>query len=263
MDNPTSSTLGPRPAALGTPIPGLFHLTGSRRGTTEALTEETVRVGTAPDTEIHLPTDRESDVAAHHATLRRRGRTYQLRAEPGCRVWVNGEPVTEMVLASGDVMRIGDDDPRLRFRVYKRGHPLYRSMAEVLEDCVDCAQIEGSSPVSRAAIFFKMAPMEVATQTSPRFRSSLLLVVLLAATVTLGVRSLRLEQRLENEQLRVGGIAEMLAETESEALTLADLAEDQPPCGGALGLRRRGQGDRRPTGFNLGEDSARVIIFAG
>ncbi len=219
---PTSS--GPTPTAAA-PIPGLFHLTGSRRGTTEALAEDTVRIGTASDTDIHLPADREQAVAAHHATLHRRGQTYQLRAEPGRQLWVNGEPVKEMVLASGDVMRIGEDGPRLRFRIYRRGHPLYRSMAEVLKDCADHAEIESSSAIGRAAIFFKMAPMELATQTSPRFRGSLLVILLLAATSTLAVRNLRLEQRLESEQLRVRGISEVLERTESEALTLADLGE--------------------------------------
>ncbi len=233
MNEPTSPATAPNAADDATsrgirgqePIPGLFHLTGSRRGTTDALVDDTVRIGTASDTEIHLPADREPDVAAHHATLHRRGSTYQLRAEPGREVWVNGEPVEDLVLASGDVLRIGKDGPRLRFRLYQRGHPLYRSMAEVLEDCVDCAQIESASAIGRAAIFFKMAPVGIATQTSPRFRGSLLLVVLLAAIAALTVRSLRLEQRLESEQTRIAGIAEMLKKTESEALTLADLGE--------------------------------------
>ncbi len=224
MEQPTPSAPRETPAPAGyAPIPALFHLTGSRRGTTETLVEDTVRIGTAPDTEIHLPADREPEVAAHHATLHRRGQTYRLRVEPGQRAWVNGEPVAEMVLASGDVLRIGDDGPRLRFRVYQRGHPLYRSMAEVLEDCVDCAQIESSSAIGRAAIFFKMAPIGIATGTSPRFRGSLLLILLLASTAALAVRSLKLEQRLESQQTRVGGIAQLLEKTESEALTLEDL----------------------------------------
>ena len=225
MNEPKFSAPDAPAAVRDTPIPGIFHLTGSRRGTTEALTEDTVRIGTARDTEIHLPADREPAVAPHHATLHRRGLTYQLKAEPGHRVLVNGELVEDWVLASGDVLRIGEDGPRLRFRLYKRGHPLYRSMAEVLEDCVDCAQIESDTAIGRAAIFFKMAPVGIATQTSPRFRGYLLLVLLLAATGALTVRSLRLEQRLESEQMRIAGIAEMLTKTEEKALTLADLGE--------------------------------------
>ncbi len=233
MNQETSSTSEPsaagetasRGSRAREPIPGLFHLSGSRRGTTEALVEDKVRIGTARDTEIHLPADREPAVAAHHATLHRRGHSYQLRAEPGRKVWVNGEPAEHMVLAAGDVLQIGEGGPRLRFRVYRHGHPLYRSMAEVLEDCADCAQNEADSPIGRAAVFFKMAPVGIVTQTSPRFRGSLLLVVLLAAFAALTVWSLRLEQRLESEQMRVAGIAEMLAKTESEALTVADLGE--------------------------------------
>ncbi|MCP3958957.1 MAG: FHA domain-containing protein, partial [bacterium] len=93
--------------AVDAPIPGLFHLTGSRRGTTETLVEDVVRIGSGPDNEIHLPADREPAVASNHATLHRRGQTYQLRAEPGQQVFVNDDPVDEWVLAAGDVMRIG------------------------------------------------------------------------------------------------------------------------------------------------------------
>ncbi len=245
-------------------LPGLFHLTGSRRGTTEALVEDTVRIGTAADTEIHLPADREPDVAAHHATLHRRGLTYRLLAEPGHRLWVNGEPVADMVLASGDVLRIGDDGPRLRFRIYQSGHPLYPSMAEVLEDCVDCAQIEGDTAISRAAIFFKMAPVGIATQTSPRFRGSLLLVVLLIATAALTVRSLKLEQRLKSEQTRVAGIAEMLARTEREALTLADLGEVRGEIERSLSgtvERLEVLEDRAVAGPRVIEASSSSIVF--
>ncbi len=224
MEQPIPSAPEEPPETSGdAPIPAIFHLTGSRRGNTEALVEDAVRIGTAPDTDVHLPADREPHVAAHHATLHRRGETYRLQAEPGRRVWVNGEPVTEMVLFSGDVLRIGDDGPRLRFRVYRRGHPLYRSMAEVVKDCADCAQIESSSAIGRAAIFFKMAPIGIATGTSPRFRVGLLIVFLLASIGFLGVRTLKLEQRLESQQMRVGGIAQLLEKTESEALTLEDL----------------------------------------
>ncbi len=249
------------------PIPGLFHLTGSRRGTTEALIEDTVRIGTASDADIHVPADRERAVASHHATLHRRGQTYQLRAEPGRAVWVNGEPVDEMVLASGDVLRVGEDGPRLRFRIYQSGHPLYRSMAEVLEDCVDCAQIESASPIGRAAIFFKMAPVGIATGTSPRFRGSLLLIALLLATAALTVHSLRLGQRLKSEQMRIAGIAEMLAKTESEALTVDDLGEVRAELENSLTgtverlelLEERAGASRRV----IGEASASIVFLQG
>ncbi len=227
MNEPTT-TAPPPTSAAGTgdaPIPGFFHLTGSRRGTTETLIRDTVRLGTAADTEVHLPADREPAVAPHHATLHRRGVTYQLRAEPGCPVWVNGEPVQEMVLASGDVVRLGEGGPRLRFRLFERGQPGYRSMAEVLADCVDCAQEDGATPLDSAGIFLRTAPWDLATQTSPRFRLISAALILLMGFGALGAYTLRLEQRLESEQMRVDGIAEVVAKTDREALTPEDLGE--------------------------------------
>ncbi|MEM7582858.1 MAG: trypsin-like peptidase domain-containing protein [Acidobacteriota bacterium] len=207
------------------PIPGLFHLTGSRRGTTETLVAERVRIGSSANTEIHVPADREPSVAPLHATLHRRGLTYQLRSEPGQTVWVNDEPVDEMVLASGDVLQLGEDGPRLRFRIYRHGHPIYRSMAEVLADCVDCAKADGDTRLDQAGIFLKTAPRDLATQTSPRFRwlSAVVLLALIASTASLAFKSARLEERLESQRLRVTGIDELLKKTESEALTPEDL----------------------------------------
>lgn len=225
----SSADLSPAETALAEgasveTIPGLFHLTGSRRGTTETLVDDIARIGTASNNEIHLPADREPAIAPYHATLHRRGRTYQLRAEPEQALWVNEEPVREMVLASGDVLQIGEGGPLLRFRIFRQGHAAYRSMAEVLADCAECAQAEGSTPLDRAGIFLKTAPKDLATRTSPRFRwLSLLVLILFAASSALALRSYRLEQRLESEQMRVSGISDLLRKAEDEALKPDDL----------------------------------------
>ena len=83
------------------PIPVIVFLSGSRRGTLLRLGGEHLHIGTDEANAIRVPMDTEPLPAPRHATLVRRGETYELVAEPGAEVWVNGEQVEHLVLASG------------------------------------------------------------------------------------------------------------------------------------------------------------------
>ncbi len=74
------------PRAGDSPIPAVVFLSGSRRGETLRLTGDTLRVGTDPDSEIQIPTDTEPIPLPHHATLQRRGHSYEISTAPGARV---------------------------------------------------------------------------------------------------------------------------------------------------------------------------------
>lgn len=199
-----------------------MHLSGARRGTTQRLRGEELRIGTGPEVEVHVA--HETMVASHHATLHRRGTTYELETEPEKPVWVNGDKTDHRVLVSGDMLEIGRDGPLLRFRLYPPGSRAFKSPAEAFADCVDCARHSSSSTLERATLLLRGAPKEFATQTSFWFRG--LMIVALAAVVVfvaLLTRSyLQLEERLQQEELRIRGITELLEESESP-LTPEDL----------------------------------------
>ena len=88
------------------PYPALVHLSGRRRGTTELLLGNRVAVVAAADRQVTVAAGA-ADGATPLVVLERRGTTYELRAEPGVEVWINGEQVDSLVLASGDVIEIG------------------------------------------------------------------------------------------------------------------------------------------------------------
>jgi S1-C subfamily serine protease len=215
------------PASSGSaPVPVIVYLSGSARGTTLRLSGDALRIGTAVTAEIRIPADPSSVVREEHAVLVRRGASYSILARPGSSVWVNGEPIEELVLASGDVLEIGRGGPVLRFRLYPPGSRGFKSIAEVFADCVDCARHASTNAVGKAAIFVAGAPRELATQTAPWFRGIvvLLLAALALSILTLTVRSRRLERSLALESERVRGIAELLDHSESGFLTAEDLA---------------------------------------
>lgn len=198
------------------PVPVIVHLSGARRGTTQRLRGDELRIGTGPEVEIHVA--HEPTVASRHATLLRRDDTYQLETESEKPVWVNGRPAEHRILASGDVLEVGRDGPILRFRLYPPGSPAYKTPAEAFSDCVACARHGAQTPVGRAAMLLAGTPKELATQTSLWFRG-LMVVVMVALVLLVGLLArsyVRLEERLDEEELRVAGINELLAESESE-----------------------------------------------
>ena len=92
----------PDVSALGPPVVVLAHLSGSRRGQSDRISGDTLLVGTAPESHVRLAADHDPAPGPVHAVLRRRGLTYEIEAAAKQKVWVNGEPIEKMVLASSD-----------------------------------------------------------------------------------------------------------------------------------------------------------------
>ncbi len=225
LDPTMPPPLVPQGDDASTPV--LDHLSGVSRGTRQPLSATSVRIGTSTDAAIHFPADREPAVAAHHARLTRQGPSYLLRAVPGQRVEVNGEPVEARLLVPGDRIRIGEGGPVLRFRLYKAGRGPYKSIPEALVDCVDCALLGSPTPWGRTVLFLKAMPRELFTQTSPWSRGAvlLLLALLLVTTGVLLFRTTRLEGQLARQAEEVHSIAGLVEQAEENALSLEALRE--------------------------------------
>jgi len=110
------------------PDSALVHLSGRRRGSTEFLPGDRVIIVSAPDGSVELTTAVEAPPSAL-AVLERRGQTFALTASPGAEVWINGERIDELVLASGDVLEFGGGAV-MRYRLYPAQRQRYKTMAE-------------------------------------------------------------------------------------------------------------------------------------
>ncbi len=199
--------------------PALVFLSGLRRGSTEFLTGETIQIRVSGEGDARLvgivPGEPSFDLPVdfgHSATLSRRGSTYELKATPGSRVWVNGEPAESMVLASGDVVELGRPGTVIRFRLYPAERAPYKTMTEAFSDCLDCARYDGGGIAAKAGILLSSVPVELATRTRPLARLGLFgaLTLLIAAIAALWTHSVRLERRLAEGSARVSGLAELL-----------------------------------------------------
>ena len=243
-------------ATLDHPIPVIVFLSGSRRGTILRLGGDHLHIGTDPEAKIRIPMDTAPLPKPWHAVLMRRGDTYEVFAEEGADVWVNGEHVDQLVLASGDVMEIGRDGAVLRFRLYESGTEPYKSLPQVLSDCLECAKAE-PHPVAKVRAVAMGIPWELLTRTSPSFR--LLMVVALTTlagtTAFLARRSFQLEQQLLASAGQVQGLSELLAEADRQSLDSEEL--------GALVTELRTTSERVDSLEANSAAGARVVAEAG
>jgi serine protease Do len=190
----------PAPVAPARPPTAvIIHLSGAHRGATVRLRGERLRVGTGRDAELRVS---ELDFAApadgHCATLEQRGASYEIVPQPDCPVWVNGERIERLVLASGDVVEIGAGGPVLRFRLYAAGAEPAKSVSEVFADWHATARYGRSGTLKTAGRLVTAVPLELATRTTRRFRGSVaaVLVLLGGAVGLLAYRNYTLERRL-------------------------------------------------------------------
>lgn len=203
-------------------LPVLVHLSGDQRGRAELIDGESVPLyqvgkGTAGV--------RAGGPNEPMAALERRGQSFEIVAPAGRTVWVNGEQVSRLVLASGDVIELGAGGPVLRFRLHERSSAAYKSLTEVFSDCWACARYDRGGALKQAAVFLGGVPMELATRTTRAFRLMVLVVLLGLGsyTVILGRRSRELERDLAADRATMEGIGSLVAQARDNPSNPAEL----------------------------------------
>ena len=167
----------------------IVHLSGERRGRIDALMRLPATLGSAAEDDIEVP-----GAARRHALLRREDSHLVLLDLGSTRgTLVAGEEVTEAALRSGDVIQLGKDGPRLRFR---DDGETRMSFVESLR----LSQPDGLRP-GDAGLLARALVHEGAARTSRGFRLALA-VVTLAGGLGLFL-SHRETRRLEDEVSRL------------------------------------------------------------
>ncbi len=207
--------------------PVVVHLSGAGESTTQVLSGSSWTIGTSDEAQIRVRGGHGSPAGELHATLSRSGDGYSLRAHPPHTVWVNGRTVEVQALSSGDLIEIGAEGPLLRFRLQPAGRAPFKTMRQAIADCWTSAARDAGSGLRRLGLFARTVVREVSSEISPLSRvvTLSLVALLVAAIVLLVVRGERLERRLESESRTVAGLEELLATSEGEAVSAAELEE--------------------------------------
>jgi len=196
-------------------------MSGSRRGAVDTLSSQRVVIGTAAEATAHFVTEREPMVHRHHAEVLQRGGRLRIRSLGGSVLHVNGKPVEDALLMPGDVIRIGDGGPLLRYRVYCGTPSPYKRPVDALSDCFANARHSGGNLLGQARTFAGLMPGEIG-RLPPAFRWTMILVMalVLIAMGGLGYHSYRLEQRLEQRTERLATVSARLDETRRRSVEI-------------------------------------------
>lgn len=132
----------------------LVHLAGSHRGDTQYFDRSWLTLGSAPTNDVAFPADDHGPVAPLHAEIFEVECEMRLRCrDPGVETRVNGERVTERPLHDRDLIQLGPNGPRLRFRIRPEEFATCKLVREIIQDARDVAT-EGRPDGGRAVWSF-------------------------------------------------------------------------------------------------------------
>jgi S1-C subfamily serine protease len=199
----------------------------------------------------------EGDIVAR---LHRSEETYEIEARGARPLWVNGERVSTKWLEHRDLIEFGDTGPLSRFQLYREGSRVRKSVADVVSDCIDYARVSRKPIGVRLSCAFRDMFRGFARQTTVLFRISVIAaIVILAATTFQQNRStVRLQQQVESDAIRLESFASALTRARQEALRPGDLNAVRQE----LGHRLAAATERLAVLEERSEASARVIASA-
>jgi len=165
-----------------------IHLSGARRGETDVVARLPAGIGSDPAGDVVVP-----GAAPRHAAVLQRDADIILQdAGSGDGTFLAGEPVTEAPLRNGDIVELGSDGPKLRFR-----NDAEASLVQALA----WARPEGAPDrVSDTTAFMAALFRELASRTTRSFRYTLagLLVVALSVVGWAVSESIRLKREIQS-----------------------------------------------------------------
>lgn len=129
----------------------LLHLSGPQRGRTVTHEGDHVLIGTDPDADVRFPEG--GPVQPRHAEIAfvAEGCAFYLRRIEG-QVFVNRREVTEVILEQGDLLEIGKDGPRIRFRIYQEKGAVCKPVRQMLGDAQEVGKESGIFAFTRSII---------------------------------------------------------------------------------------------------------------
>jgi len=248
-------------ATRKTTIASLEHLTGPARGVATWLSGAALDVSLSDG---HLVRITESggdqpkgDVIAR---LHRCQETYEIEAREAHSLWVNGARISAKRLEHRDLIEFGDTGPLSRFQLHREGSRMRKSVADIVADCIDYTRVSRKPIGARVSRAFRDLYRGFATQTTVLFRLSVIAAIVTLATITVyqSRSTVRLQQQLQSDALRIESFAGALTRAKQQALSPGDLDALRQE----LGHRLSAASERLAVLEERSDASARIIASA-
>lgn len=217
----------------------LVHLSGQHRGKTQYFDRSWLSLGSAPDNDVVFPADGHPAVVPLHAQLFWADCEMHLRNRDSSAVTlVNHKPITEATLHDKDLIQLGPDGPKLRFRVRLEAYAACKQAHEILRDALDVATEARRCGQGSVGSFLGQLTYDVCRHASRATQMVVvaLLVLLVSGIGGLSYYSYTMRQAYERQ------MSDVLKELESARLSQADLerktAEERRRMAEALTTRQ-------------------------
>jgi S1-C subfamily serine protease len=204
----------------------LEHLTGPARGTATWLSGAALDVSLSDNRLVRVTeSSGEQPQGDIIARLHRSEESYEIEAPEAHPLWVNGERMSAKRLEHRDLIEFGDTGPLSRFRLYREGSRVRKSVADIVGDCIDYTRVSRKPMGVRFSRAFRDLFRGFARQTTILFRLCVIaaIVILAAATFYQSRSTGRLQQRVESDAIRLESFASALTRARREALGAGDL----------------------------------------
>ncbi|NQV54473.1 MAG: trypsin-like peptidase domain-containing protein [Rhodospirillales bacterium] len=204
----------------------LEHQTGRSRGTVTWLSGSTLYVSLSSNRLIRVSNlrpdePRDDFIACFH----RVEDSYEIEDLKGQAIWVNGVTITTQRLVHGDMIEFGETGPLSRFRHYREGQPLHKTVGEMLSDSLTYLRVSRQPIIKRVFRAVYGILRRLMRETTGLFRVGIILSI--AALAALAYQqnrvSVLLQQQIETSATRLDSFAGALTRARNEALTPKDL----------------------------------------
>lgn len=116
----------------------LTHLSGSLSGKTQSFDRTHLTLGHAPDNDLVIPTDgRDGGIPERVEMAEAEGGMRVTNTDPTVTILVNHNPLHEAILSDKDLIQLGPEGPKLRFRIRSGDFAASKSREEIWRDTLD------------------------------------------------------------------------------------------------------------------------------
>ncbi|TNF86701.1 MAG: trypsin-like peptidase domain-containing protein [Gammaproteobacteria bacterium] len=212
-------------------------LTGPARGTASWLAGSTLDVS-LDETDMIRIAEAGSEPLENGvvARLHRSGESYEIEALEDNPLWINGERFDSKQLEQRDLIEFGDKGPLSRYRMYRQGGRLRRSLGDMLDDAIDYTRVSRKPRIMRLQRAIADFLYDFALKTTVIFRIGVIIaLIFLTYIVYQQYRSaIVLQQQAETSAHQLEDFARSLSRAREEALRPADLNRLRQELGRSL-----------------------------
>ena len=196
----------------------LIHLSGNSRGRTRFFDQPRMTIGRAPENDVVLDSGSGHSVVPNCVELfEKQGHMVVRNLDSNITILINQNPLVESILQDQDLIQLGVDGPKLRFRLRGEAHAASKRAPEMWRDALDVSKEAKRAGRGRVRPFVGQLAHEV-RRHSTRVTQRILWVILILVVCGIsgvGYYSYSLQQDYHRQLVKLSRELEATRQTQS------------------------------------------------